>query len=128
MHIILSIFVPRRFINTFYTIEEDKLVISRYYAQHGSSSFKKRIDTIDLNDLVQLGFQHHPYGKTIEQTSHGRYERYVSQELQFELKDHTVIPWNVRPYTKKQIEVLLVFLSDHYNIEVSDELKKSIHL
>lgn len=106
IYLVLCLFMPWRFFNTFYILEEGRLTLSRYYSQP-SGKFKRRVDTVELDQLVEYGFPGDVGTKPMEATVEGASElggsyTYVSQEVHFVTRDRKVISWNVRPYSKKQ--------------------------
>ncbi|ALS37522.1 hypothetical protein ABID30_001495 [Enterococcus rotai] len=124
IYLILSLFTPRRFINTYYVLKSDNLTISRYYARKNSNVFDKKIDTIDMNKLVKFGLPKDLGTPMQEPTIRGTKGTYSSQEIQFLFEDRIIIGWNVRPYTKKQLRQLSELIYLRYCIIACNELQK----
>ena len=120
------IVVPWRFTNTYYTMANTQLWVSRYYAQKGKSMFVRKIDCIELNKVVKISFPKAGDSLSVEATKQSVYGKYMSQELVFALSDGSTIGWNVRPYTKKQVKKLLNELMAEYELEVDENLKRAL--
>lgn len=120
IYIFVCLFLPWRFINTFYTLDENKFTISRYYAEK-SGDFKKRIDTIDLSQLDRYGFPNDVGTGPIEGRIKGTAEQgggqYIPEEVHFVMKNNKAISWNVRPYTKKQCREVAKYIDDKFGIK-----------
>lgn len=126
IYLIFSSIVPWRFINTYYILSKDHLVISRYYARKNSNGFDRKVDILDIKKLVKLGLPRDLGTVIQESTLRGAKGTYVSQEIQFLFEDGTIIGWNVRPYTKKQIRQLAELLYLRHGIMTCDELQNEV--
>ncbi|MGX7149401.1 hypothetical protein [Enterococcus ureasiticus] len=124
IYLILCILMPWRYLNTYYIVKNDDLIISRYYARKNSNTFDRKVDKLDMKKLMKFGLPKE-LGSTIQEpTIHGAKGTYISQEIQFYFKDQTIIAWNVRPYTKKQIRQLAELIYIRYGFMACDELQK----
>ena len=126
MHIIFCSLIPWRIKNTYYSIDGDNLIISRYFLQNETAKMKHKIDCINLKKLHSFGFPRDLKTNMIEPVIISGAGVYVSQEIQFLLNDKTIIPWNVRPYSKKQIITLSKYIFDNYSIKPGKYLGKAI--
>ena len=124
IYLILSLFIPWHFINTYYSLKSDTLTISRYYTRKNSNDFDKKVDTIDMKKLVTFGVPK-DFGTTIQEPIiRGTKGTYSSQEIQFLFEDGSIIGWNVRLYTKKQLRQLSELIYLRYGITACDQLQK----
>ncbi|MFD2308615.1 hypothetical protein [Enterococcus termitis] len=121
IYLILCIFMPWRYLNTYYTAKNDTLIISRYYARNNLNVFDRKIDKLDMKKLMKFCLPKE-LGSTIQEpTIHGAKGTYISQEIHFHFKDQTIVAWNVRPYTKKQIRQLAELIHRRYGLMVYEE-------
>lgn len=126
IYLILSLLAPWRFMNTYYIMKKDKLIISRYYARNNAKEFNKRVEHLELKKLIKFGFPK-DLGTTIQEpTIRGRKGTYISQEVQFLFEDKSIVAWNVRPYTKKQIRQLAELIYLKNNIKACDGFQKIV--
>lgn len=126
IYLILSLLMPWRFMNTYYILKKDMLIISRYYARKNAKEFEKKIDKLDLDKLVKFGLPKDIVSTKIEPIIRGSKGTYRSQEIQFLFKDGTIIAWNIRPYTKKQLRLLAELLYLKTNVKASGALQKIV--
>ena len=120
----ICLFLPWRFINTYFLLDRENILISRYYAEK-DGSFHLKKDIVNLREIIKYGFSEE-FGSIQEPIPAGGYGVYISQEIQFVLDGDAIIPWNVRPYTRKQIKKLADYIYSEHSICPSDKLKKSI--
>lgn len=86
IYLILILFIPWHFINTYYSLKSDTLTISRYYARKNSNDFDKKVDTIDMKKLVTFGLPK-DFGTTIQEpTIRGKKERTFLKKFSFFLR------------------------------------------
>lgn len=126
IYLILCLFCPGRFINTYYIMKEDSFIISRYYAKENGKGFYRKVDKLDFNMLVKFGLPKDIGSTRLEPIIHGPKGTYKSQEIQFFFKDKTIVAWNVRPYTKKQLRQLSELIYLRTEILASDGLKRIV--
>ncbi len=100
----ITIFLPWQYLNTYIDIEADSIKISRYF--NINNKMKKDIVCFKMSDVKSIGY---PKDLDIELQedvllSLGMYSGiYISQEIDFILKNNKIIPFNARPYKKTQI-------------------------
>ncbi|MGX7244393.1 hypothetical protein ACWOC1_06035 [Enterococcus quebecensis] len=124
IYLLFGLFIPWRFMNTYYVLKKDKLIISRYYVRKNTKYFDRKIDCLDLEKLVKFGLPKDIGSTRIEPTIHGLKGSYKSQEIQFLFEDGTIVAWNVRFYTKKQIKMLLELIYLRYGIMACEGLQE----
>ena len=123
---ICCLFVPWRFFNTYYIRENTNFFISGYYANEQSDVFVRKIDCIGLQNVIKIGFPKEFKLDLQEPVKNGKYGKYVSQEIVFVFKDSSIIAWNVRPYTKKQVKELLESIIEEYPIQIGNKLRRTL--
>ncbi|MEI5995110.1 hypothetical protein [Candidatus Enterococcus mansonii] len=128
VYLILCVVIPWRFINTYYVLSDDNFTISRYYARKNSTSFDRKVDTLDLKKLVKFGLPKDLGTALQEPTCHGAKGTYISQEIQFLFEDGTIISWNVRPYTKKQLRQLVALIYLRCQVTACERLQKVLRI
>lgn len=104
VYLLCCIFIPWRYINTYFAFDDSVLYLSGYYAQKKGGRFRKQLYVIELNTLDSFGFTKEYGRSTIEPIIAGAVGVYMSQEVVFLLSEDTIIPWNVRPFTRRQIK------------------------
>lgn len=107
-------------------MKEDSFIISRYYAKEIDKGFYRKVDKLDFNTLVKFGLPKDIGSTRLEPIILGPKGTYISQEIQFLLKDKTIVAWNVRPYTKKQLRQLSELIYLRTEILASDGLKRIV--
>ncbi|MGM0218066.1 hypothetical protein [Enterococcus sp. AZ126] len=107
IYLVLCLFCPWRFVNTYYIMNEDSLIISRYYAKENAEELYRKVDKLGFNTLIKFGLPTDIGSTRLEPIIHGPKGTYKSQEIQFLFKDKTIVAWNVRPYTKKTTEAVV---------------------
>lgn len=127
IYLIVSLLVPWRFLNTYYSMEKDKLVLSRYYARRNTKKFDRKVDQLDLKKLTKFGLPKDIGSTRLEPIIHGPKGTYKSQEIQFLFEDKTIVAWNVRPYTKKQLKILAEFIYVRRGVKACPELQKALN-
>lgn len=96
--IIITLFCPWRFINTYIILEDEKITVSRYYAIN-EMQFRRKIDDIILEDVQEVGFPSELMIKRQESDQSGAFGTYSSQEIDFKTK-HRIVALNAKPYKK----------------------------
>lgn len=105
IYLIFAIFLPWRLTKTYVILSDSSITISAYYAQrNGTFKYKKYI--FDYEQLLKFGFPNELKIKKQEPSISGSYGAYSSQEVDFLLLDGKAIPWNARPFTKKQVKTI----------------------
>lgn len=107
-------------------MKEDSFIISRYYAKKNAKELYRKVDKLDYNTLIKFGLPKDIGSTRLEPIIHGPKGTYKSQEIQFLFKDKTIVAWNVRPYTKKQLRQLSELIYLRTEIMASDCLKKIV--
>lgn len=120
------LFLPWRFFNTYYGKENGEICISSYYASEHSNVFSRKVDCIELQKVIKIGFPAEFNLELQEPVKNGKYGKYISQELVFVLDGGIVVPWNVRAYTKKQVKELLETIIEEYPLEIGDKLGRTL--
>lgn len=123
--ILITLFFPWRFINTYIILEDDKIAINRYYAIN-ERQFRKKNDEITLGDIQEMGFLSEVKVKRQESVQNGAYGIYSPQEIDFKTK-FEILALNTKPYTRKQIRYLIEFIdSKNKNVLIGKRLTKAI--
>lgn len=126
MYYIATVFLPWRFGKTFIEIEKDMLTINRYFAKGGKLQLTS--STIPTESIKGIGFPHDFHLSGIEEKLKGKNGMYyIPQEILF-VTDEKNVSWNVRPYTKKQVRMLIEELHNKLPVQVGTGLAKSIKL
>lgn len=128
--ILLGFLVPWRYFGTYYCFDSDKLTTVQYWADKKQGSFKKVKQSICVNQIEKIGIPSDFKLERQEAILTGKYGRYVSQEMVFILEDDSVIGWNMRPYSMKQINhVLNVICSKTENkVILGKKIKKMLKI
>lgn len=122
--LLASIFTPWILINTYIRINGENVELHRYFCKQ--DKLKREVVNFKIADVIAIGFPNDLKIKAQEEKLHGRFGTYSSQEIDFILKDNTIIALNVRPYTKQQIKDFLRMFSG--NIIAGRGLKKGKNL
>jgi hypothetical protein len=103
--ILITLFFPWRFINTYIILEDNKVTFNRYYAIN-ERQFRNKNDEITLGDIQEIGFSSEVKVKRQESVQNGAYGIYSPQEIDFKTK-FEILALNTKPYTRKQIRYLI---------------------
>lgn len=127
--ILITLFFPWRFINTYIILEDNKITFNRYYAIN-ERQFKKNNDGITLRDLQEIGLPSELRVVRQESVQNGAYGTYSPQEIDFKTK-FEIIALNTKPYTRKQIKCLIEFIdsknkSDEEFVKVIRQIENNV--
>ncbi|WP_444641575.1 hypothetical protein ACRQU7_14950 [Caproiciproducens sp. R1] len=123
--ILITLFFPWRFINTYIILEDNKVTFNRYYAIN-ERQFRNKNDEITLGDIQEIGFSSEVKVKRQESVQNGAYGIYSPQEIDFKTK-FEILALNTKPYTRKQIRYLIEFIdSKNKNVLIGKRLTKAI--
>ncbi|GEM_PF-1243087 len=123
--ILITLFFPWRFINTYIILEDNKVTFNRYYAIN-ERQFRNKNDEITLGDIQEIGFPSEVKVKRQESVQNGVYGTYSPQEIDFKTK-FEIIALNTKPYTRKRIKCLIEFIdSKNKNVLIGKRLTKAI--
>lgn len=106
---IIGLFVPWQFFATYYECDGSKMIFSRYYAK--DEKMRKNKIEFDIDDVIKIGFPKDLEISIQEEKLKGVYGVYISQEINFILKNGDIISFNARPYSKKQCRELITIFS-----------------
>lgn len=124
--IILTLFFPWRLINTCIILEDDKIILNRYYAVN-ERQFKRKVDEITLEDIQEIGFSSELKLERQESLQYGAYGTYSPQEIAFKTTSK-IIALNAKPYTRRQIRYLITFIySKNKNVLMGKLLTQAVH-
>lgn len=126
LFIVSCIVVPWRYFNTFFAIENNNLFLSGYVAQKNSAFFKWFTIDFSLEEISKVGFTQDFDIPLHEEELNGIYGNYKSQEILFETNKGELYFINVRPYTRKQIRLILKHLP--VSTQISTKLSKVLRL
>lgn len=123
--IIITLFFPWRLINTYIILEDNKIILNRYYAIN-ERQYKKKIDQITLGDIQEIGFSSELEIERQESFQNGAYGTYSPQEIAFKTKSK-IVALNAKPYTRKQIRSLIEFIDSKNKVSIGRALTKAVH-
>ncbi|MDD3403584.1 MAG: hypothetical protein PHQ72_09545 [Hespellia sp.] len=108
--VFIAILTPWNLLNTYIDVNGQQIIVSRYY-QETKHRRRKRKDVFDISEVIAIGWPNE-LGISIQEAKvDGRYGTYAAQEIDFLLKSGEIIPFNAKPYTKKQCRRLLSLFS-----------------
>ncbi|MDD3361081.1 MAG: hypothetical protein PHW34_05340 [Hespellia sp.] len=115
-----AILLPWNIWNTYIEIDGQQIIFSRYFQAEGHR--RKRKDVFKISEVITIGFPNELGISTQEETVHGKYGTYAAQEIDFLLKSSEIVPFNAKPYTKKQCRKLFGLFSCEKKQQVTKAL------